>query len=163
MRANEVWAHSRETSTKPGRTVGARCALLEIRRESRMTTLVCQRYRRLRAPTDGPQRRSARRPAAARAIRHIEDRLWRDTDLNRADPPDSTAYRSRPWLAAIIPSCRPPHVYQSKVGETAEWLKEHAWKSIPSARADARQIPPTHFRSMTSRKQRSASGFPRKS
>jgi hypothetical protein len=38
MRANEVWAHSRETSTKPERVVRARCALLEIRRKSRMTT-----------------------------------------------------------------------------------------------------------------------------
>jgi hypothetical protein len=28
----------------------------------------------------------------------------------------------------------------------SEWLKEHAWKSAPLARADAHQIPPTHFR-----------------
>ena len=28
----------------------------------------------------------------------------------------------------------------------SEWLKEHAWKLTPLARADAHQIPPTHFR-----------------
>ncbi len=28
----------------------------------------------------------------------------------------------------------------------SEWLKEHAWKSTPPARADAHQIPPTQFR-----------------
>src|SRR5215204_2828230 len=28
----------------------------------------------------------------------------------------------------------------------SEWLKEHAWKLTPAARADAQQIPPTHFR-----------------
>ena len=33
----------------------------------------------------------------------------------------------------------------------SEWLKEHAWKLIPFTRADAHQIPPTHFRSTTSR------------
>src|SRR5712691_9046060 len=33
----------------------------------------------------------------------------------------------------------------------SEWLKEHAWKLIPFARADAHQIPPAHFRSTTSR------------
>jgi hypothetical protein len=31
-------------------------------------------------------------------------------------------------------------------GEMSEWLKEHAWKLNPLARADAHQIPPTHFR-----------------
>src|SRR6185312_1252281 len=36
-------------------------------------------------------------------------------------------------------------------GEMSEWLKEHAWKSTPPARADAHQIPPRHFRSTTSR------------
>src|SRR6476646_1891789 len=36
-------------------------------------------------------------------------------------------------------------------GEMSEWLKEHAWKLIPSARADAHRSPPTHFRSTTSR------------
>jgi hypothetical protein len=36
-------------------------------------------------------------------------------------------------------------------GEMSEWLKEHAWKLIPSARAEAHQISPTHFRSTTSR------------
>src|SRR5204863_2036042 len=33
----------------------------------------------------------------------------------------------------------------------SEWLKEHAWKLVPLARADAHQIPPTHSRSTTSR------------
>ena len=33
----------------------------------------------------------------------------------------------------------------------SEWLKEHAWKLMPLARADAHQSPPTHFRSTTSR------------
>src|SRR6476619_347586 len=33
----------------------------------------------------------------------------------------------------------------------SEWLKEHAWKSDLFTRADAHQIPPTHFRSTTSR------------
>src|SRR5690349_19123704 len=28
----------------------------------------------------------------------------------------------------------------------SEWLKEHAWKLTPAARADAHQIPPTQFR-----------------
>lgn len=28
----------------------------------------------------------------------------------------------------------------------SEWLKEHAWKSNPAARADAYEIPPRHFR-----------------
>jgi len=37
-------------------------------------------------------------------------------------------------------------VYDSKDGEMAEWLKAHAWKLIPFARADAHRIPPTHFR-----------------
>jgi hypothetical protein len=32
----------------------------------------------------------------------------------------------------------------------SEWLKEHAWKLTPAARADAHDIPPTHFRSTTS-------------
>jgi hypothetical protein len=27
----------------------------------------------------------------------------------------------------------------------SEWLKEHAWKLNPAARADAHQIPPTQF------------------
>jgi hypothetical protein len=39
----------------------------------------------------------------------------------------------------------------AKRGEMSEWLKEHAWKSIPLARADTYQIPPTQFRSTTSR------------
>ncbi len=30
-------------------------------------------------------------------------------------------------------------------GEMSEWLKEHAWKSTRLARADAYEIPPTHF------------------
>src|SRR5690348_16109964 len=33
----------------------------------------------------------------------------------------------------------------------SEWLKEHAWKLTPAARADARRNPPTHLRSATSR------------
>ena len=33
----------------------------------------------------------------------------------------------------------------------SEWLKEHAWKAIPSARADAHRTPPTQFSSTTSR------------
>ena len=33
----------------------------------------------------------------------------------------------------------------------AEWLKAHAWKLIPPARADAHHNPPTHSRSTTSR------------
>ena len=28
----------------------------------------------------------------------------------------------------------------------SEWLKEHAWKLTPAARADAHDIPPTQFR-----------------
>ena len=36
-------------------------------------------------------------------------------------------------------------------GEMSEWLKEHAWKLIPLARADAHRNPPTHSRSTTSR------------
>src|SRR3954463_12201619 len=32
----------------------------------------------------------------------------------------------------------------------SEWLKEHAWKLTPAARADAHEIPPTHSRSTTS-------------
>src|SRR5262245_24781994 len=31
-------------------------------------------------------------------------------------------------------------------GEMSEWLKEHAWKSTPPARADALQNAPTHLR-----------------
>ena len=31
----------------------------------------------------------------------------------------------------------------------SEWLKEHAWKAIPPARADAHRDPPTHFHSTT--------------
>jgi hypothetical protein len=31
-------------------------------------------------------------------------------------------------------------------GEMSEWSIEHAWKLNPAARADAHQIPPTHFR-----------------
>jgi hypothetical protein len=31
-------------------------------------------------------------------------------------------------------------------GEMSEWLKEHAWKTIPAARADAQQTPPTQSR-----------------
>jgi hypothetical protein len=30
-------------------------------------------------------------------------------------------------------------------GEMSEWLKEHAWKLTPLARADAHQTSPTHF------------------
>jgi hypothetical protein len=41
-------------------------------------------------------------------------------------------------------------VVDSKDGEMSEWLKEHAWKLIPAARADAHQVPPTHFRATTS-------------
>src|SRR6476646_493948 len=33
----------------------------------------------------------------------------------------------------------------------SEWLKEHAWKLIPAARADAHRNAPTHSRSRTSR------------
>jgi hypothetical protein len=33
----------------------------------------------------------------------------------------------------------------------SEWLKEHAWKEIPAARADEHQDPPTHFPSSTCR------------
>src|SRR5262245_8653055 len=33
----------------------------------------------------------------------------------------------------------------------SEWFKEHAWKSTPSARANAHQILPSHVRSTTSR------------
>src|SRR5262245_16383807 len=33
----------------------------------------------------------------------------------------------------------------------SEWSIEHAWKSTLPARADAHQIPPTHFRSTSSR------------
>jgi hypothetical protein len=36
-------------------------------------------------------------------------------------------------------------------GEMSEWLKEHAWKFIPDARADAHQILPAKFRSTASR------------
>jgi len=36
-------------------------------------------------------------------------------------------------------------------GEMSEWLKEHAWKSTPPARAGSHRIPPTHSRSTTSR------------
>jgi hypothetical protein len=32
----------------------------------------------------------------------------------------------------------------------SEWSIEHAWKLTPAARADAHEIPPTHFRSTTS-------------
>jgi hypothetical protein len=35
-------------------------------------------------------------------------------------------------------------------GEMSEWLKEHAWKLIPLARADAHQNAPTHSGSTTS-------------
>jgi len=35
--------------------------------------------------------------------------------------------------------------------EMSEWLKEHAWKLDRFTRADAHQVPPTHFRSTTSR------------
>src|SRR5262249_39331355 len=38
-----------------------------------------------------------------------------------------------------------PQVIESKSGEMSEWLKEHAWKATPRARADAHQIPPTHL------------------
>ena len=41
-------------------------------------------------------------------------------------------------------------MHDSKDGEMSEWLKEHAWKLNPLARADAHEIPPTHFRSTTS-------------
>jgi hypothetical protein len=43
-----------------------------------------------------------------------------------------------------VPACRARLVIHSK-GEMSEWLKEHAWKSTSVARADAHQIPPTHF------------------
>jgi hypothetical protein len=33
----------------------------------------------------------------------------------------------------------------------SEWLKEHAWKLVLLARADAHQISPTHLRSTISR------------
>ena len=36
-------------------------------------------------------------------------------------------------------------------GEMAEWLKEHAWKLNPAARADAPQSPPKQFPSSTCR------------
>src|SRR5207253_5320 len=36
-------------------------------------------------------------------------------------------------------------------GEMAEWSIAHAWKLNPLARADAHQIPPTHFRFNDSR------------
>jgi hypothetical protein len=36
-------------------------------------------------------------------------------------------------------------------GEMSEWSIEHAWKLTPPARADAHEIPPTRFRSTTSR------------
>ena len=36
-------------------------------------------------------------------------------------------------------------------GEMSEWLKEHAWKWMPAARADAHQHPPTQFPLTTSR------------
>ena len=32
----------------------------------------------------------------------------------------------------------------------SEWLKEHAWKLTPAARADAHHIPPTHVGSISS-------------
>jgi hypothetical protein len=47
------------------------------------------------------------------------------------------------WISGISP--RRQH------GSSAPMMKEHAWKLILFARADARQIPPTHFRSTTSR------------
>jgi hypothetical protein len=36
-----------------------------------------------------------------------------------------------------------PQVVDSKDGEMSEWLKEHAWKLTPAARADAHEITPT--------------------
>ena len=39
----------------------------------------------------------------------------------------------------------------SKDGEMSEWFKEHAWKAMPAARADAHQHPPTQFPLTTSR------------
>jgi hypothetical protein len=36
-------------------------------------------------------------------------------------------------------------VYDSEDGEMSEWLKEHAWKLIPLARADAHRNALTHF------------------
>jgi hypothetical protein len=42
-------------------------------------------------------------------------------------------------------------VVDSKVGEMSEWLKEHAWKLIPLARADAHRHALTQFPPTTSR------------
>jgi hypothetical protein len=42
-------------------------------------------------------------------------------------------------------------IVDSKCGEMSEWLKEHAWKLVPLARADAHQIASTQFPSTTSR------------
>jgi hypothetical protein len=54
-------------------------------------------------------------------------------------------FHSRPALSE-----RCSLIGESK-GEMSEWLKEHAWKLNPLTRADAHQIPPTHFRSTSSR------------
>ena len=43
--------------------------------------------------------------------------------------------------------CPTAHKWLILNGEMSEWLKEHAWKLIPPARADAQQIPPRQFRS----------------
>jgi hypothetical protein len=52
--------------------------------------------------------------------------------------------REAQFCDILIVTCS--QVADSKHGEMAEWLKEHAWKSTPVARADAHQIPATHFR-----------------
>jgi hypothetical protein len=64
--------------------------------------------------------------------------------------PESVTSQSRHSLTL---SGSPPHgkLLIPLNGEMSEWLKEHAWKLNPLARADAHQIPPTHFRSTTSR------------
>jgi hypothetical protein len=53
--------------------------------------------------------------------------------------------------AARMHPMRSTWFVDSKDGEMSEWLKEHAWKLIPLARADAHRILPTHSRSTTSR------------
>ena len=55
--------------------------------------------------------------------------------------------REGAFFAILIQTARKSLILN---GEMSEWLKEHAWKLTPAARADAHQILPTHFRSMTS-------------
>jgi len=59
----------------------------------------------------------------------------------------STDMREGRFCAILFQAARKSLILN---GEMSEWLKEHAWKLIPLARADAHRNAPTHSRSTTS-------------